>query len=225
MGRYTIGGYDLISSTPDARFGRATYVRSDVANASAVSLFHFCDIIQVGGFRVANVYKHPSQHWDQGVLPALVHPVAYVGDFNSHHPEWSYSEPDEDGEALVEWASSSDLTLIHDAKQSGTFYSARWQKDYSPDLCWVTSIGDYPQPISQTVLGDFARFIVHADNSRKKDATSMAPGKSHRHSETWQGLKFCGQLSPNILAIHVFQDTRKLDPLPNQPSLGENNHR
>ncbi len=69
--------------------------------------------------------------------------------------EWGYSEPDEDGEALVEWASNSDLTLTHDAKQHGTFYWARWQKDYSPDLCWVTSIGDYPQPVSQTVLGDF----------------------------------------------------------------------
>ncbi len=40
-----------------------------------------------------------------------------------------------------------------------------------------------------------ARFILHADNSRKKDATSLAPGKSHRHSKTWQGLKSCGQLS------------------------------
>ncbi len=89
------------------------------------------------------------------VLPALVHPAAYVGDFSSHHPEWGYSEPDEDGEALVEWASNSDLTLTHVAKQRGTFYSARWQKDYSPDLCWVTSIGDHPQPASQTVLGDF----------------------------------------------------------------------
>ncbi len=154
-GRYTIGGFDLISSTPDARFGRTTYVRCDVADASPVSSSHFCDIFQVGGFRVANVYKPPSQHWDQRVLPALVHPAAYVGDFNSHHPEWGYSEPDEDGEALVEWASNSDLTLTHDAKQRGTFYSARWQKDYSPDLCWVTSIGDHPQPASQTVLGDF----------------------------------------------------------------------
>ncbi len=67
-----------------------------------------------------------------------------------------------------------------------------------------------------------ARFVLHVDNSRKKDATSPAPGKSHRHSETWQGLKSCGQLSPNILAIRVFQATRTLDPLPNQPSLGEN---
>ncbi len=70
-----------------------------------------------------------------------------------------------------------------------------------------------------------ARFVLHADNSRKKDATSLGPGKSHRHSETWQGLKSCSQLSPNILAIRVFQATRMLDPLLNQPSLGENHHR
>ncbi len=78
------------------------HVHSDVADNSPVSSSHFCDIVQVGGFRVANVYKPPSQQWDQGVLPALVHPMAYVGDFNSHHPEWGYSEPDEDGEALAE---------------------------------------------------------------------------------------------------------------------------
>ncbi len=36
-GSYTIGGFDLILSTPDARFGRATYVHSDVADASPVS--------------------------------------------------------------------------------------------------------------------------------------------------------------------------------------------
>ncbi len=40
-GRYTIGGFDLISSTPDARFGPATYVHSDVADASPVSSSHF----------------------------------------------------------------------------------------------------------------------------------------------------------------------------------------
>ncbi len=55
----------------------------------------------------------------------------------------------------MEWAFNSDLTLTHDVKQRGTFYSARWQKDYSPDLSWVTSIVDYPQPVSQTVLEDF----------------------------------------------------------------------
>ncbi len=153
--RYTIGGFDLILSTPDARFGRATNVHSDVADASPVSSSHFFDIVHIGRLRVANVYKPPSQHWDQGVLPALVHPAAYVGDFNSHHPEWGYSDPDEDGEVLVEWASNSDLALTHDAKQCGTFYSARWQKDYSLDLCLIPLIGDHHQPASQTVLGDF----------------------------------------------------------------------
>ena len=154
-GRYTIGGYDLVLSTPDAKFGRATYVRSDVADASPVLSSDFCDIIQVGGYKIANVYKPPSQHWDQGVLPALNHPAVYVGDFNSHHPDWGYLESDQDGEVLAEWASNSDLSLTHDAKQRGTFHSARWQKDYSPDLCWLTSVGDHIQPANQTVLEDF----------------------------------------------------------------------
>ncbi len=58
-GSYTIGGFDLILSTPDARFGRATYVHSDVADASPVSSSRLCDIVQVGGFRDTIVYKPP----------------------------------------------------------------------------------------------------------------------------------------------------------------------
>jgi len=154
-GRYTIGGFDLISSTLDAKFGRATYVRSDVTDASPLSTSGFCDVIQVGRFKIANVYKPPSANWNNDMLPILEHPAVYVGDFNSHHPEWGYPDPDKDGELLVEWASNNDFTLTHDAKQRGTFHSARWQKDYSPDLCWVTAIGDHPQPANQTVLDDF----------------------------------------------------------------------
>ncbi len=100
-GSYTIGGFDLILSTPDARFGRATYVHSDVADASPVSSSRLCDIVQVGGFRDTIVYKPPSYHWDQGALPFLVDPTAYMGDFNSHHPDWGCSEPGKDGEALA----------------------------------------------------------------------------------------------------------------------------
>jgi len=90
--RYEIDGFDLISAEPDAVYGRATYVRSDIADAMPVSSQPFCDVIQVGGFKIVNVYKPPSLHWDQAVLPVFEHPVIYVGDFNSHHPKWGYAE-------------------------------------------------------------------------------------------------------------------------------------
>ena len=35
-GRYSIAGYDLIKASPDARYGRATYVRTAITDASPV---------------------------------------------------------------------------------------------------------------------------------------------------------------------------------------------
>jgi len=87
--------------------------------------------------------------------PTLDHPVLFVGDFNSHHSMWGYADTNADGDTLVEWATHNNLTLTHDAKQRGTFHSARWKKDSSPDLCWVSSSTTHSKPASQTVLQDF----------------------------------------------------------------------
>ena len=114
------------------------------------------DVIKVGSFSIANVYKPPSEAWtESNPLPSLPHPAIYVGDFNSHHNDWGYNSSDVAGEVLSQWASCCDLTLIHDPKQKGTFRSARWQKDYSPDLCWVSSVHGSPQPATCSVLDDF----------------------------------------------------------------------
>ena len=54
--RLTISGFDIISYTPTlhAKHGRATYVRSDVSDAAHVSSSPCCDVIRVGGYRIAN---------------------------------------------------------------------------------------------------------------------------------------------------------------------------
>jgi Endonuclease-reverse transcriptase len=167
VGRYAIGGFDLITATPDAKFGRATYVRSDITDASPISSSTSCDIIQVGRFKIANVYKPPSVHWDPSMLPTLQHPAVYVGDYNSHHPEWGYPDPDEDGELLVEWATNNDLSLTQYAKQRGTFHSARWQKDYSQ-----TSVGSPPEE------------TAHSQQAKQSLATSLA-AKTDHFSSIW----------------------------------------
>jgi len=51
--------------------------------------------------------------------------------------------------------SSSVTLLLHDVKQHGTFHSARWQRDYSSDLCWISTTVGCPHPASCVVLGDF----------------------------------------------------------------------
>ena len=153
-GHYTINGFDLLCYTPHAKHGRATYVRSDIAEANHLTTTHYSDTIAIGGFNIANVYKPPSANWDLQVLPTLPHPAIYVGDFNSHHPDWGYPVVDSDGEALSDWAYRNDLALIHDPKQRGTFHSARWKKDYSPDLCWVSSLNGTPYPAQTLILDD-----------------------------------------------------------------------
>lgn len=61
-----------------------------------------------------------------------------MGDFNSHHTQWKYSQSDNNGNALVEWYEKNSLHLVFDAKDRGTFKSARWRNEYNPDLCFVT---------------------------------------------------------------------------------------
>ncbi len=154
--RFAISGFDVISYSLHAKHGRATYVRSDISDAAQVSSSPCCDVIRVGGYHIANVYKPPTEHWSNtNQLPVLPHPAVLVGDFNSHHPDWGYQESDLNGESLQDWASSNDLLLVHDTKQRGTFHSARWQRDYSPDLCWISTTDGRPQPASSMVLDDF----------------------------------------------------------------------
>jgi len=64
----------------------------------------------------------------------------------SHHPDWGYQEADLNGESLQGWALNNDYLLLHDAKQRGMFRSARWQRDYSPDLCWISTTVTHSLP-------------------------------------------------------------------------------
>lgn len=155
-GRFSIAGFDLVSYALHPKHGRATYVRCDITEAAHVVSTPHCDAIRVGGFHIANVYKPPSERWDSSTpIPNLPHPAVLVGDFNSHHSDWGYQESNPDGDQLQNWSSCNDFHLVHDAKQRGTFHSARWQRDYSPDLCWISMVDGHPQPASCTVLDDF----------------------------------------------------------------------
>ena len=118
------------------------------------------EILQVDTehINITTVYKPPPTNftWPQthqlGNKACLV-----IGDFNSHSTSWGYSHTNSDGEAVENWASTHDLTLLHDAKDKASFQSARWRRGYNPDLAFVSSrhyqnveklIGD-PIPKSQ----------------------------------------------------------------------------
>uniref|UniRef100_H3AA56 Endonuclease/exonuclease/phosphatase domain-containing protein n=1 Tax=Latimeria chalumnae TaxID=7897 RepID=H3AA56_LATCH len=150
--RLITSGFDLMNYSLHEKYGRVTYVRSNLADVEKLpSTSDSCDIIRISQFKVANVYKPPVNH---GLL-LLYHPAIYAGDFNSHHTTWGYRESDQSGADLANWASLNELHLLHDPKQPATFHPARWNQGYSPDLSWVTSAGDQPLPATCRVLGNF----------------------------------------------------------------------
>src|ERR1700759_4746917 len=131
----------MLSYNLYAKYGRATYVRSTLVDCMEVSSHPFCDIVQVGGLHIANIYKPPSENWSPTTLPpVLPHAAIYIGDSNSHHQDWGYDTANNDGDQLQLWAAGENLHLIHNAKQQGTFHSARWLKDSSPSASAVGKI-------------------------------------------------------------------------------------
>uniref|UniRef100_H3ALS0 Endonuclease/exonuclease/phosphatase domain-containing protein n=1 Tax=Latimeria chalumnae TaxID=7897 RepID=H3ALS0_LATCH len=142
-----------------AKYGIATYVRDDLATEAEeitqADNSQFTITVRVGKLTVMNVYKPPLETWPTIALPTANHPAIYIGDFNSHHYMWGYQKADRAGEQLEDWALASNVHLVFDAKQPGTFFSACWQKEYSPDLCFTTSDSKGRPLNSRKILKNF----------------------------------------------------------------------
>ena len=83
-------------------------------------------------------------------------PTSYcVVAFSSHSTPWGYTTADDNGEAVEHWADSYNLTLIHNAKLSKPFNSARWKRGYNPDLIFV------PESIANMCGNSFMESIPH----------------------------------------------------------------
>lgn len=160
--RGKVPGYEILGATYDLAYGTATYIRNTIENAvmidhSSINNIHVITA-KIGEVTVTNVYKPPNTSWPQHVLHQHTHPSVYVGDFNSHHQEWKYENNDANGEALINWAENHNLHLVFDAKDRGTFKSAAWQREYNPDLCFVSKDNNnLPLATSRKVLPDFPR--------------------------------------------------------------------
>uniref|UniRef100_H3BFN6 Endonuclease/exonuclease/phosphatase domain-containing protein n=1 Tax=Latimeria chalumnae TaxID=7897 RepID=H3BFN6_LATCH len=145
--RGCITGFDLITCNNHLKYGLACYVKQDIEDCT--DLKHtsiagvFTTAIRVGELTIINVHKPTLVQW-----PDLnIHPSIHLGDFNSHHTIWGY-EDNYNGVAIVQWASLEDKFLLFDAKDQGTFHSSRWQREYNPDLCFLSKD-------SKAVLDDF----------------------------------------------------------------------
>nr|CAI5839543.1 unnamed protein product [Callosobruchus analis] len=125
----------------------------------------------MGESTIVNIYKRPGTAWPRNVLPQYQHPAIYSGDFNSHHTEWKYQHNDTNGERLYNWTTENNIQLIFDAKERGTFKSRVWNREYNPDLTFVTT-SNSGQPI-------------HAQRCILKDL----PKSQHRPALTKLGIR------------------------------------
>ncbi|KAL4141349.1 hypothetical protein QTP88_004004 [Uroleucon formosanum] len=157
-----IDGFTLASATYHKKYGSATYVRNNISNWEHISTSDVNNVslikIKIEEINIINVYKPPGANWSNPTLPSVQHPTVIIGDFNSHHHHWGYDNNDLNGESILEWMDREDVSLLFDAKDKGTFRSGRWQKDYNPDLCFVTR-DELRRPLyaNRKVLNDFPR--------------------------------------------------------------------
>ena len=127
--RYNINGYTLITRENHAQYGIATYARKPEL-VSQIESITYAENIQrsvdrVGDTNVVNIYKPPNSSWPAPPMQQFEHPTVISGDFNSHHQEWGYRNSDEAGEAVHEWANQTNLHLIYNPRERGTFLSAQ----------------------------------------------------------------------------------------------------
>ena len=137
LARPKIPGMTLIAERPHIKYGCTILIRSDL-KVKGVSVWEQDNVelisIEMPGVVIHSVYKPPNEKF---VLPALGHgnlPHIVIGDFNSHSTTWGYTNTDDNGEAVEQWADTCKLTLIHNAKLSKSFNSARWKRGYNPHL-------------------------------------------------------------------------------------------
>ena len=127
----------LVAERPHNKYGSAVFIRDDL-KVKGISICEEDDIelitIELCNAIIQSVYKPPNK---QFLLQPLHHVV--IRDFNSHNTLWGYSTTGTDGEAVEQWAKSSNLSLIHDAKLQKSFTSARWKKGYNPDLIFAST--------------------------------------------------------------------------------------
>lgn len=162
VNRGTIPGYTLVDSLNSAVHGNATYIKNAITNFKRICKTVFEDVsiivTKVNELTISNIYKPPNATWPINFPFCHAHPSLYIGDFNCHHTSWGYEENNTNGTLLSNWIEAHDLYLHHDAKDRKSFHSARWKRDYNPDLC-ISSTDHNSVPLNtvRKVLNDFPR--------------------------------------------------------------------
>ena len=75
----------------------------------------------VTGYKIISVHKPPRSRFTPTAIPTFPHPSLYVGDFNCQHVNWGYNTTSPDDESLDSWATSNNLRLLYNPKDTASF--------------------------------------------------------------------------------------------------------
>ena len=127
----------LIAEIPHEHYESALFVRSDYI-CDSTSTTNNVDIIQaqLTNLMVMSVYKPPNARFSFGSDLRSEQMNVVIGDFNSQRVDWGHRSTDENDTLVETWSESTQLSLVHDAKQLKSFNSKKmaiWL-EHSPRL-------------------------------------------------------------------------------------------
>ena len=141
--RPRIPGMKLAVERPHERYGSAIFTKHDtIIDQTSLTKSDNVEILSVslGKLSVTSIYKPPGTSFSFREPETFNYQQinVVIGDFNSHSISWGYSETNDDGTLVEEWAEAHQLNLIHDAKLPPSLNSGRWRRGYNPDLAFTS---------------------------------------------------------------------------------------
>ena len=112
--------------------------------------------VDIDGVKIVNIYKPPTSRMIPSAIPVFPHPCLYASDFNCQHVDWGNNTTSPDGESLVDWATKSNLALLHNPKDPFNFSSGRWNTGTNPDLAFGSK-GQVCWQLDRRILEKFPR--------------------------------------------------------------------
>jgi len=123
--RSRIPGYKVITTIHHEKYGISACGLQSIKAEEIEKILEPDNIhrsaIKVGNLTIVNVYKPPETHWSNPPLPQYSHLAIIIGDFNSRHTDWRYVGNNKVGEVISTWLHDTDLHLLFDPKEPGTF--------------------------------------------------------------------------------------------------------
>ena len=132
------------------------------------------------------VYKLPRWRFAPSAIPTFPHPSLYVGDFNCQHVNWGYNTTSPDSESLVSWATSNNLGILYNPKETASFFSHQWNVGTNRDLAFA-SFGQKSRLRKQTCSKRILAGTISAFSHKATKSQGSCPQRSGEALELSQG--------------------------------------